>query len=408
MYVPTNCRNLSCLVLIVSAGTRQVCFKTEPFIFAHRARFNRLGESFVPDLNTGTANHEFQFDVPKGGDTAPQLSLSYNSGLGNGILGLGRRLSIPYIQRQTEKACRAIKEMAKIEQFYYRIRSRAGGSGPRPIPSEICHRFCGLSALRSRLASPVSRWHSVFLWSKRATNTVQSQSGEVFRWHLSKVKHLNGDVTYHYQSLDDTQQVYVSDIEYSQSGAQSMKVAFEYQARPDELLDYRPSFELLTKQRLSKITMRVAGQDVRHYQLHAELTPWRTQSQLTEIAQLDTSGQKTLMTQRFGYTSARPTEKKGYLPTLATAQLSSPSVDFIDLNGDGLADMIDTSNARHRYWLHQGIDQNGEPLWSNRRYMGVNLHANIRSPSIKNGPILTAMATVIWWFMTVAERFTTT
>ncbi|MYM59078.1 hypothetical protein GTG28_07565 [Vibrio sp. OCN044] len=345
-----------------------------------------LGESFVPDLNTGTANHEFQFDVPKGrGDTAPQLSLSYNSGLGNGILGLGRRLSVPYIQRQTEKGLpRYQRDGEDKDSFITGLGQELVAVGQGQYRAKFATGFVVYQRLEAG-------WQALYpdgtqyFFGQSATDTVQSQSGEVFRWHLSKVKHLNGDVThYHYQSLDDTQQVYLSNIEYSQSGAQSMKVVFEYQARPDELLDYRPSFELLTKQRLSKVTMRVAGQDVRHYQLsYAELTPWRTQSQLTDIAQLDTSGQKTLMTQHFGYTSATPTEKKGYLPTLATAQLSSPSVDFIDLNGDGLADMIDTSNARHRYWLHQGIDQNGEPLWSSRRYMGVNLHANIRSPSIK-------------------------
>ena len=35
----------------------------------------------------------------------PQLSLSYNSGAGNGPLGFGWSLSLPSITRKTEKRC---------------------------------------------------------------------------------------------------------------------------------------------------------------------------------------------------------------------------------------------------------------------------------------------------------------
>ena len=345
-----------------------------------------LGEAFTPDLNTGTANHTFVFDVPKGrGDTAPELSLNYNSGLGNGIVGLGRRLSVPYIQRQTEKGLpRYQEDGADTDSFITGLGQELVAIGANQYRAKFAKGFVLYQRLRTGWQATYPDG-TQYLFGQGESDTVQSQSGQIFRWHLSQVHHLNGDVTqYHYQSLDETQQVYLSQIEYSQSGDQSMQVVFDYQARPDELVDYRPSFELITKQRLSKVTLRAAQQDVRHYQLrYAEQTPWQTQSQLTEIAQLDTSGQHTLMTQRFGYTPSTPTEKKGYLPTLYQAQLSLPSVDFVDLNGDGLADMIDTSSSRHRYWLHQGIDKNGEPLWSSRRNMAVNLHANISSPSIR-------------------------
>lgn len=345
-----------------------------------------LGESFVPDLNTGTANHVFQFDVPKGrGDTTPKLSLSYSSGLGNGIVGLGQRLSVPYIQRQTEKGLpRYQRDGNDRDSFITGLGQELVATGQKQYRTKFATDF----VVYQRVEEGWQARHpdgTQYLFGLSTNDTVHSPSGDIFRWHLSKIEHLNGDVTqYRYQSLDDTQQVYLSEIEYSQGSDQSMQVVFEYQERPDEQLDYRPSFELLTKKRLNKVIMRVAGQDVRHYQLsYHDLTSWRTQSQLAEVTQLDTSGKKALMTQRLGYTASNPEETKGYLPTLATAQLNSPSVDFVDLNGDGLPDMIDTSSSRHRYWLHQGIDQNGEPLWSNRRNMGVNLYANISSPSVK-------------------------
>ena len=63
-----------------------------------------LGESFIPDLNTGTSNQNFSFELPAGRNGfAPTLMLNYSNGLGNGIAGVGRKLAVPYIQRQTDK-----------------------------------------------------------------------------------------------------------------------------------------------------------------------------------------------------------------------------------------------------------------------------------------------------------------
>jgi RHS repeat-associated protein len=63
-----------------------------------------IGETFQPNLFTGTAN----FSVPIGTSPGregfgPELSLQYSSGNGNGPFGLGHSLSIPSITRKTEK-----------------------------------------------------------------------------------------------------------------------------------------------------------------------------------------------------------------------------------------------------------------------------------------------------------------
>jgi hypothetical protein len=63
-----------------------------------------LGESFQPTLNTGTAKYGIALKVPPGtaGQT-PDLRLAYEGGGGNGSLGFGWQLSIPSIQRRTDK-----------------------------------------------------------------------------------------------------------------------------------------------------------------------------------------------------------------------------------------------------------------------------------------------------------------
>src|SRR5262245_20620551 len=63
-----------------------------------------LGEAFQPSLNTGTAKYGVGLLLPPGtARHAPSLSLHYEGGSGNGPLGFGWNLPVPYIQRQCDK-----------------------------------------------------------------------------------------------------------------------------------------------------------------------------------------------------------------------------------------------------------------------------------------------------------------
>src|SRR6185436_19119448 len=63
-----------------------------------------LGESFQPSLNSGTAKYNLALKLPPG--TAahqPDLALAYEGGSGNGPLGFGWTLGLPYVQRRTDQ-----------------------------------------------------------------------------------------------------------------------------------------------------------------------------------------------------------------------------------------------------------------------------------------------------------------
>src|SRR6266498_3228785 len=63
-----------------------------------------LGETFAPDLHTGTGNFSVPVAIPPGRNGLhPQLNLSYSSGHGNGLFGLGWSLSVPGVTRKTSK-----------------------------------------------------------------------------------------------------------------------------------------------------------------------------------------------------------------------------------------------------------------------------------------------------------------
>src|SRR5215212_7977897 len=63
-----------------------------------------IGETFSPDLHTGTGNFAVPIAMPPGRNGfQPQLSLSYSTGNGNGPYGLGWSLTIPGVSRKTSK-----------------------------------------------------------------------------------------------------------------------------------------------------------------------------------------------------------------------------------------------------------------------------------------------------------------
>jgi len=60
-----------------------------------------IGETFAPDLQTGTGNFAVPLSLPLGRNgLQPQLTLQYSTGNGNGPFGFGWGLSIPGVCRK--------------------------------------------------------------------------------------------------------------------------------------------------------------------------------------------------------------------------------------------------------------------------------------------------------------------
>ncbi|MGB3612604.1 MAG: SpvB/TcaC N-terminal domain-containing protein, partial [Elainellaceae cyanobacterium] len=63
-----------------------------------------IGETFSPDLQSGTGNFSVPIALPPGRNgLQPQLSIVYSTGNGNGPFGSGWGLSIPGVMRKTAK-----------------------------------------------------------------------------------------------------------------------------------------------------------------------------------------------------------------------------------------------------------------------------------------------------------------
>src|SRR3954447_24570180 len=63
-----------------------------------------MGETFSPDLFTGTGNFSVPIALPPGRcGVGPQLALTYSTGSGNGPFGVGWRLDVPGVSRKTSR-----------------------------------------------------------------------------------------------------------------------------------------------------------------------------------------------------------------------------------------------------------------------------------------------------------------
>src|SRR5437660_11000914 len=77
-----------------------------------------IGEKFAANPVTGTGSMTVPlFTSPGRSGCGPQLSLSYDSGAGNGPFGLGWHLSLPSITRKTDKGLPRYFDAAESDVF---------------------------------------------------------------------------------------------------------------------------------------------------------------------------------------------------------------------------------------------------------------------------------------------------
>jgi RHS repeat-associated protein len=303
-----------------------------------------LGESFEPQLNSGTSSYSVKLTVPPGrAGFDPELALSYNSGSGNGVLGLGWKLSVPELQRQTDKG---LPRYAAGDTVIY-------SNGEELVPVADGSYRCRNEAEFIRFERDGDGWvahrrdGTVLRFGSSASSRIAS-AGKVFAWKLDGMSDTNGNtITYSYRALDASAQRYLDAIGYNPSAGGGMSILFEYEQRPDPVSDYRPTFELLTAWRCSAVVMKSGGAPVRGYRLaYAGVSDTQPVSLLASITQVGRDGTSTLPPATFGYVSfERGAARVVSMPTAPAVTLNDANVDLLDVDADGLADILDTSGG---------------------------------------------------------------
>jgi RHS repeat-associated protein len=346
-----------------------------------------IGETFQPDLHTGTGNLRVPLPLPAGrGGLQPALALSYSTGSPNGPFGLGWALSVPGIRRRTSKHIPRYDDATDVfvlsgAEDLVPVPSSDGSARYRPRTetgyARITHVTGGTGdywevwskdGLRSRYgtarpASPPPGWTD--------PAAVTDPKGRVFGWLISQtVDPLGNRIDYRYQP-DPTgaAQRYLAEVRYADHGDPAnpqylISVRLVYDTRPDPFSDRRPGFELRTTQRAARIEMWTqAGTPLLATSVeltYADQIGTPASNSVSLLARIQVTGHDGAATQQlppleFGYTDWDPAQRRfqplsGELPLMS---LGTPGLDLVDLFGDGLPSVLELDGTA-RYWRNRG------------------------------------------------------
>ncbi len=357
-----------------------------------------LGESFQPALNTGTAKYAIGFKLPPGvaGNT-PSLGLSYEGGSGNGPLGYGWSLPTTFIQRRSDHGIPTYGEnvgFPRQDTFINEMREEL-------VPQTNGFYFCQNEGAFIRYQPVGDHWEGTLPDGSRMEfgltdngRIEDSTSNHVFSWLLERQTDTHGNVIlYTYSSFpgqNNLNQKYLTGIQYGPGAPPWTNYHFvrlEYEDRPDWFEDCRAGFIVRTGERLKDIVMGTQGPALpghlqgdfdgdgvpdcldRKYELgyldYAGTNSYW--SLLGSVTVLGADGVSTLPPSTFGYDVCNPPDVLSASGHIIGSTNEPPQVmdndlvELIDLNGDGLPDILktDLSGGAHRVWLNRGEVQAG-------------------------------------------------
>jgi RHS repeat-associated protein len=322
-----------------------------------------LGERFQPDLLRGSGNFSVPIPAPRGpNDLKPSLALKYSTGLGNGPVGMGWRLAGPLeIRRRTDRGVPTYDDardefvlsgaetLVPVGGGRYRPRSdtqfwdiRRQGAGW--VVRTKCGRTCLLGT------TPASR--------------IEDPAGRVLNWlQDSETDGAGNIITYTYES--DGPQKYLSAVRWS-----IYEIRCAYAARPDIAHDGRGGFPLDTARRLAAIERRcptlaqplLARHDLIYVQAEGSQLSLLSEIRLTGFDEAGAT--ETYPPVRMQYTGFQPHKAK-YLRIgadgLGPPPLTMSGTALVDMDGDGLPDLLATDDGGHRWWPNRGDGNFGPP-----------------------------------------------
>ncbi len=377
-----------------------------------------LGESFEPQLNTGTSSYAIPLaTLPGRAGFAPDLALVYNSGGGNDVLGLGWSMRLPWIQRQTDKGLPFYVDTANsvdddkdgtVDDFD-ELDTLIHSSGEELVPladgSWRCENEVDFTRFERACADAGSlpcaedsdHWWiarrrdgvTLTFGASSSARVTRPTLGGTFRWQLERMEDPNGNVIAFVWSgpADGTTQVYLEEIRYNPHDGSGMVIGFVYETRPDPIVDHRPGFALITARRLVRIAMEEGRSPVRAYRLaYAATSSTSPHSLLASVTTEGRDGTSTLPPASFTYVPFDSGEGLASAMPTAPALTLGGSIDLLDLDGDALPDILDTSSVPiqpQSFFLNLGPDELGEVEWGPRLFMTASVLKNLGGANIQ-------------------------
>lgn len=322
-----------------------------------------LGDRFQPDLLRGSGTFSIPIPAPRGpNELKPALSLRYSTGIGNGPLGLGWRLGGPLeIRRRTDRGLPRYDD-ARDEFVLSAAETLVPVGGGRYRPRADTQfwdvRRQGEGWL---IRTKDGRSHRL---GASAAARIADPAGRVFAWLEDLETDPAGNpIAYGYEF--DGPQAYLSSVAWS-----IYAFTLRYGERPDVVHDGRPGFALRTARRLAALERRCPGLAqpllARHDLVYAQAEG----SQLSLLSEVRLTGfdengaSETYPPVRMRYSEFAPRAaryRRIGAEVVGPPPLDAPGTALVDLDGDGLPDLLSTGDGGHRWWPNRGDGGFGAP-----------------------------------------------
>jgi RHS repeat-associated protein len=334
-----------------------------------------IGENVQVEGNMGLMQLQVPIRTPDGfSGVSPQLALSYSSGSGSSVAGIGWSFEQSSVERMTSKGLPVYSTADLFAADGGEELVRVSGSGDRVI-------------YRARYEREFARYNWIgggdgkngywkvelpdgrvsYYGADRDGNSVRSArvehpNGGTFRYMLVDTVDPFGNRLHHdyvltdgYPLLDAIGYVYGTDDK------PRFSVRFVYAERPDAISDAKPGFDLRLTRRLTEVRVRSGSEQIRGYTLEYETDAQSGgMSRLRRVTETGRGGAMYPIRPTFAYSRALggacTTDcEKPFMVDMGTlsggVDMRTGTATLIDINGDSLPDVVDTTAGTHTFYV---------------------------------------------------------
>lgn len=328
----------------------------DPVLFPENYQPGFLGNEMIPknSQNSGAASNNIPILAPPGRGRIHlnDLALNYNSGSKNSFAGVGWSLELGAIQRSTRRGVNYdTNEFVVLKNGSKELVARPEW-GSNYYGAKIEEDFTQYYFSAANGWTAFSRDGTRCYYGQTSASRQQNAKG-VLKWCLDRVVDSNGNImtlTY----FHDRGQIYPDSTSYAANS-----VTFAYEDRSDYSPDYVSNFPVVTAKRLKSINVYTNGVMARSYILDYAY------GESTGFSRLIRVNRPLLAPITIGWNEGGSGEF-GNTPveTITTQGSSNPGyVNFVDVSGDGRADLIKRSSYGGFYvYLSTGDGNFADPV----------------------------------------------
>jgi YD repeat-containing protein len=315
------------------------------------ASIRGLSDAATVNVFMGQLAYEVPFELPAGpGGFGPSLAMRYSGQLGNGPLGIGWEMGTVAIRRSLRQGVPAYDDTDELDL----IGIGPGGRLIRDPGIDGRYWVEGQGHLvrvdRAGLHFEVRDGAGNHYFLGVDDEGLETAEGKTVGWRARFITNVVGQtIELHYRH--DQNEVYLQQIVWGGAAA-PLLVDVAYEARPDVTTSYRTGYQIRTALRAAHVTVTAFGEVLCVYDLTYDDTTYPV-SRLTRVHARGRGGRNALPDLSFSYVRQQAAAVTA-LDNVGGWVLNSRGVTLLDVDGDGMSDLVRLELGNHQYRKNMG------------------------------------------------------